>query len=330
MEASPAAPARSRARWLGPLRLVVSVGLLAVLVTKINFATLIPSNRSLPGTLAFLCAGVALMALSMVVAAWRWQRVLVVFDAPVPMRHLIADYFAGQFVGNVLPSTLGGDVVRIARVTKDVGGRDTAFASVVLERLTGFVSLPLLILVGFAVRPDLAGTPNAWIAILTGCGTVVVFTLILVLCGHPALAGRFTHHENWMRYIGAVHVGVDRMRRQPRHAATVLSLAILYQLIVMSAIYCAFHTIGLTVPNAAVIAFVPAVAMAQVLPLSVSGLGIREGMLVLLLHPLGVSTGQAVAVGLLWYAMLLLASLAGAPAFALGSDRRHVPAEQAA
>ena len=224
MEAQHAAPARSRS-WWGPVRLLVSFGLLALLLTKIKFATLIPHGRSLPGTLAFLVAGILLMALSMIVAAWRWQRVLVVFGKSVPMRHLIADYFAGQFVGNVLPSTIGGDVVRIARVSGDVGGTDTAFASVVLERLTGFVSLPLLIVIGFAIRPELAGTTNGWIAILTGAGTVVVFGLILVVCGHPALAGRFTEHQNWMRYIGAIHIGVDRMRRQPRHAAIVLALA---------------------------------------------------------------------------------------------------------
>jgi hypothetical protein len=91
-------------------------------------------------------------------------------------------------------------------------------------------------------------------------------------------------------------------------------------------VYCAVHTIGLTIPNAAVLAFVPAVAIAQVLPISVGGFGLREGLLVLLLKPLGVSTGQAVAVGLLWYAMVLIASLAGAPAFAVGHRAHPVPA----
>jgi hypothetical protein len=59
--------------------------------------------------------------------------------------------------------------------------------------------------------------------------------------------------------------------------------------------------------------------MAQTIPLSVSGFGVREGMLVLLLHPLGVSTSSAVALGLFWYGMLLVVSLLGAPAFAVGS-----------
>lgn len=313
------AASRSRAGWVRVVRLLVSAGLLALLVSKIEFADLVPENRSLPGTLAFLVAGILLMGASLVIAAWRWQRVLHVFSVHVPLRRLVSYYFAGQFVGNVLPSTVGGDVLRVTRSARDIGGaRDVAFASVVLERLTGFVALPLLLLIGFLADPDLFSAPHAWIALVTAGATVAVLIGIIVLAGHPSLAGRFTERANWMRYIGAVHVGIDRLRRDPSAAAAALGAAVAYQLVVVSAVYCAVHTIGLTIPNAAVLAYVPAVAMAQVLPISIGGLGIREGMLALLLHALGAETGQAVAVGLLWYAMMLIVSLAGAPAFAIG------------
>jgi uncharacterized protein (TIRG00374 family) len=319
-----AAPSRPRAGWIRALRLLVSVGLLALLVTKIDYEDLVPGNRSLPGTLAFLAAGIVLMTFSIVLAAWRWQKVLEAFGATVPLRQLTSHYFAGQFVGNVLPSTVGGDVLRVSRVSKDVGARDTAFASVVIERLTGFVALPLLLLLGFLARPDLFGKTAAWVALLCAVGTVVLLGLVLFLAGHPGLAGRFRDHENWTRYIGAVHVGVDRLRRAPREALMVLAAALAYQLVVVAAVYCAVHTIGLTIPNGAVLAYVPAVAIAQVVPISIGGLGIREGLLVLLLHPLGVEAGQAVALGLLWYALMLISSLPGAPAFAIG-HRGRVP-----
>ncbi len=319
------APARSRRGWIRVLRLVVSAGLLALLVSKIEFSDLVPENRSLPGAIAFLLVGIGLMGFSLVLGAWRWQRVLHVFDVHVPLRRLVSHYFAGQFVGNVLPSTVGGDVLRVTRTARDIGAPDVAFASVVLERLTGFVALPFLLLLGFLADPSLFTAPNAWIALATAGATVGVLMVIIVLAGHPSLAGRFTERENWMRYIGAIHVGVDRLRRDPRGAAGVLGAAIAYQFVVVSAVYCAVHTIGLTVPNAAVLAYVPAVAMAQVLPISVGGFGLREGMLTLLLHPLGAETGQAVAVGLLWYAMMLIVSLAGAPAFAIG-HRTPAPA----
>ena len=68
----------------------------------------------------------------------------------------------------------------------------------------------------------------------------------------------------------------------------------------------------------ALLAFVPAVLIAQVLPISISGLGVREGLFVLFLHPLGVPQSQAIALGLLLYLLNLVVSLFGAPAFAVG------------
>jgi hypothetical protein len=313
------APARPKRAWVGWVRLLVSGVLLAVLISKMPGTEIVPSDRSLPGTLAFLISGVVLMAVSFVLASWRWQRVLAVFDQHIGLRRLLSHYLAGQFVGNVLPSTVGGDVLRISRSSQDTGSREVAFAAVVLERLTGFVALPLITFFGFAIRPELIDEPRAWLALVIAGATVGFLAILLILAGHPNLAGRFKDHENWMRYIGAIHVGVDRLRHDPRDAAIALVAAVSYQVTVVASVYCAVHTIGLTIPNGAVLAYIPAVAMAQVVPISVGGLGVREGLLAFLLHKLGVPTGQAVAVGLLWYTMTLVVSLAGAPAFAIGN-----------
>jgi hypothetical protein len=327
MAASPTVPARRHSAWIRWGRYAVSAALLAILIIKIDPDDFVPPNRSLPGTLAFLFSGMLLMGLSFVVAAWRWQRVLAVYDQHIPLRTLLKHYLAGQFVGSALPSTVGGDVLRISRCSKDTGSTEIAFASVVLERLTGFVALPLLTFVGFMMHPDLFETSRSWIALVTAFGTLLFLVIILVLSASPRLAGRFVHRANWTRFIGIVHIGVDRLRRDPRDALGALVAAVAYQMTVLAAVYCAVHTIGLTIPNGAVFAYIPAVAMVQVLPISVGGLGVREGMLALLLQPLGVPTGQAVALGLLWYAMTIVVSVAGAPAFAIGHHgHRRQPA----
>ena len=69
-------------------------------------------------------------------------------------------------MSNVLPSTVGGDVVRIARCSKNVDSTTIAFASVVLERLTGMIALPLLVVVGFVLRPSLFHVEHAWLALV--------------------------------------------------------------------------------------------------------------------------------------------------------------------
>jgi glycosyltransferase 2 family protein len=330
MAAPHTAPARRHRPWVRWGRFAVSAVLLAILVSRIDPDEFVPPDRSLPGALAFLCSGILIMGFSFLVAAWRWQRVLAVYDVDVPLPTLTKHYLAGQFVGNALPSTVGGDVLRISRCSKDTGSTEVAFASVVLERLTGFVALPVLTFLGFAIWPDLFETSRSWIAVVIAVGTLLVLGGILLLAASPRLAGRFVHRANWTRFIGIVHVGVDRLRRDPRDAVGALVAAVAYQLSVVAAVYCAVHTIGLTIPNGVVIAYIPAVAMVQVLPISVGGLGVREAMLALLLHPLGVPTGQAVALGLLWYAMTLVVSLLGAPAFAIGHHGHHAPPQPAA
>lgn len=305
------------------LRLLVSVALLSVLVTRIDFGGYVPDHHT-TGTWAFLVAGLLLMAGSFVLAAWRWQRVLAVFGYSVRLRTLTKHYLAGQFVGNPLPSTVGGDVLRVSRSSADIGNTTDAFAAVVLERLTGFVVLPVLVGLGFVARPGLLAESRSLVAVIVAVATLVVLGTVVFLAGHPRAAGRFADHDNWMRAIGAVHVGVDRLRRAPRAAAMTLVAALAYQLVVVASVYCAFHVVDVRIPNASVLAYVPAVAMVQVVPITIGGLGVREGMLAFLFHPLGVPTGRAVAVGLLWYGMTLVVSLLGAPAFAVG-HRRHRP-----
>jgi uncharacterized protein (TIRG00374 family) len=302
------------------VRIAVSAALLVFLITKIPADDVQPKDTH-TGTLLFLAFGLVFTFIGFVLSAWRWQRVFAVFDRHVSLRTLLNHYLAGQFVGNVLPSTIGGDVLRVSRAAKTTGTSDVAFASVVIERLSGFVALPLLSLLGFALEPSLIEIDRSWIALMIAGATVAALVIILFVAASPHLAGRFAKHDNWMRFIGAVHVGVDRIRREPRRAISVLIAAIAYQLAVLISVYCAIHALGVSLPNGAVLAFLPAVAAAQALPISLSGLGIREGLLVILLHPLGVPTGKAIGIGLLWYGMTLVISLLGAPAFAVGNRR---------
>ena len=97
-----------------------------------------------------------------------------------------------------------------------------------------------------------------------------------------------------------------------------------YQLALVLAAVAAAQALGLKDAGlTALLAFFPAVAIAQVLPLpTISGLGVREGAFVLFLGPLGVAQEQAIALGLLLYLLNLGVSLLGAPAFAAGGRLR--------
>ena len=88
-------------------------------------------------------------------SALRWQKVLDALEIRAQLPRLMSHYMAGQFVSNVLPTTIGGDVLRVSRLSRDTGESPGTFASVVLERLTGWLVLPVITIAGFAVNPGL-------------------------------------------------------------------------------------------------------------------------------------------------------------------------------
>jgi uncharacterized membrane protein YbhN (UPF0104 family) len=305
--------------------MVASAVMLGLLLPRMHLPSLLPRGHGRE-TIVYLAFGLLAAFGGIILSAWRWQRVLGLFDADTRLPNLVSHYLAGQFVGNFLPSTIGGDVVRISRLTtsSDVAG-PSVFASVVIERLTGWIVLPLLTLAGLLLRPSLLRLGLASrVALALSIGTLLLLAGILTVGGSRRMAGRFASDAGWTGFIGAVHLGIDSLRRRPQAAAGILGVATVYQLCPVLAAWFATRALGLHLPMMALLAFTPVVAIAQVLPLSLNGLGIREGAFVVFLGPLGVSAGQAVAVGLIVYALTLAVSLLGAPAFAVGTRSRTV------
>jgi glycosyltransferase 2 family protein len=319
-EGQPPAPRRflTRGRVFLGLRMAASVTMLGLLLTRFDLSVLNPIDELSSWT--WVVTGVAVTFGAVILATLRWQRVLKALDLPSDLRTLLNHVLAGVFVSNFLPSTVGGDVLRVTRLSAGNGHPPESFASVVLERLTGFVVLPFITLVALVGNPTLLHMGTATqLALVLSLGTLVVLAVIVGVAGNSRLGARLAGRANWLSFLGAVHLGIDRMRRHPSEAASVLITALAYQLTIVFAAWAAGHALGLNMGWSAAMAFVPIVAIAQVLPVSVNGLGLREGALVLLLAPLGVPAGQAIALGLLLYGMNLAVSLLGAPAFAVGN-----------
>lgn len=316
-------------RWVVlVLRIVLSAAMLAVLLWRVpdfEARELIPDWR--PASAFWLVGAIALTGGSIVLSAVRWQQVLHALDLPTGIRPLLSHYFAGQFVSNVLPTTIGGDVLRIARLSRTNKARARTVASVVIERLTGWLVLPVMSLIGFVINRGLLPDHGAAVAALLINGIALLGLVgVLWVASHQRVLGRFTAHQNWLQFLGSVHIGIAHLRRHPVDARNVVLAGFAYQTTLVLAAFCAARVIGIEQAGlSAMIAFIPVVLMVQVMPIGISGLGLRETALVLFLSPLGVPHAQAIALGLALYLLNLVASLAGAPAFAFGGARRTTP-----
>ena len=313
---------------------MVSVVMLAFLIHEVKLRSLVPVWDT--STIGLLAGGVGLATVGIVLSAYRWQRVLAAMELPAKLGPLLNAYLASQFVSNFLPSTIGGDALRVTRLsafTRDgttTNGAPAAFASVVLDRMSGWLILPLLCLAGLLINPSLRHLGrSSHAALAISVVTLAALVAVVVAAGSRRLGGRLAGHESWLRFLGAVHLGLARIVRRPGAAAQVIVASVVYQLAIVGAGILAARAIGISIGPTALLAFIPAVAIVQVLPVSVGGLGVREGAFALFLQPLGVPAGQAIALGLAMYAMHLIASLLGAPSFAVGHRPvrpPHVPA----
>lgn len=313
---------RLKAAW-PTIRIALSAVMLAILFTRLDgddrLRDLLTRHRA--SSVAWFAVAIAVTIVGIVISAFRWHAVLAAMELRARVRILLRHYLAGLFVSNFLPSTIGGDVLRVSRLSASNGRSSETFASVVLERLTGWLVLPVISLAALAINPNLWRlVPASRAAVAVSVATLALLGGVLLAAAHPRLGGRLAHRAGWLRFIGAVHLGLDRLRRHPAAAVSVLLVGFAYQLAVVSAAFTLGRALGLNVGPTAMLAFIPIVAIVQVIPVTVGGLGVREGVLAVFLHPLGVATADAVALGLLFYAVNLIASLLGAPAFAL--DRR--------
>jgi hypothetical protein len=316
---------QTKRRWVLPVRIVVSLAMLGILwwrVPEFEPSDVVPEWSV--ATVSALLLALSLTFAGIVLSAVRWQKVLSALELQAHTGHLLNLYLACQFVSNVLPTTIGGDVLRVSRLSKENGEPPRTFASVVLERLTGWIVLPVITFVGLLVNPGLRHLGSATlVAFALACATLSALGLLLALVAGERFGGQFLDRDGWRRFLGAVHFGVTQLRRRPAATAEVLLAGLLYQLALVLAAVMAARVVGISdaAGITALLAFLPAVLIAQVFPLGISGLGVREAAFVLFLTPLGVAADQAIALGFLLYLLNLVVSLAGAPSFAFGAPK---------
>ncbi len=313
------------------LRLGVSAGLLVFLFVwvDIDFDSLVPDDGQ---AVAWLVGALACVITSVVLAALRWKQVCEALNLHVSTWRLVWHNFAGQFVSNFVPTTVGGDVVRVSRLGKDTNDRPTSFTTVIFERLSGWMVLPASIFLGLALDANLralgAATRGALVAAVI---TLLVLAVIIVAAGNDYSGRLLARYESSLAWIHAIHEGLLILRNKPREVGRILASGAMYQGMLVLAFWCAAHSIGIEEFGfRAALAFVPAVLIVQVLPLGIGGLGVREGALVLFLGELGVPREKAVALGLTIYALTIITSLIGLPSLVFNKTSDQTLVEAAA
>jgi uncharacterized membrane protein YbhN (UPF0104 family) len=253
------------------------------------------------GAVGVLCA-------TQVASAWRWQMIARRMEFDRPLRQFTGFYFIGMYFNLLLPTSVGGDVIRAWYLGEGSGRRLAAFLSVLLDRLAG-----LLVLLGMACLAVTLSPLDlpAWIplSIWGAVGGALVGLPLL-----PHLAGRGKKGALRAEQVRTAFA----LFRSPRLVAGTALLSVYVQVSNVVLVWLLGLALHAQVPGAFYWVLVPMVSLLTLLPVSVNGMGVREGATALMLVPLGVSHGTALTLAFLWFLVHVAASLSGGVVYLFG------------
>ncbi|MBU6334985.1 MAG: flippase-like domain-containing protein [Chloroflexi bacterium] len=281
-----------------PLRIIVSVSLLIWLVMMADPKRVWAAWRAADLRLIGLALLIQLGGVAL--SAYKWRLLLAGRGQHQPYAWVLAAYLVGQFANNFLPTTVGGDALRVAQLGRRIGSYAEAAASVFLERLTGFVALSAIAIGGLlwsSADPASGLTTAPWLMLLTAGFAVLALAVlggsfaaprVLALAGPripPALQAPLLRIATTLReYIpsGGAFAGV-------------IMLSFIYQgsWVLLHAVCGA--ALGISAPPVLYALIAPITDIVGLAPIFLNSLGAREAIFTLYLGQLGVSPAMAVA-----------------------------------
>lgn len=294
------------------LRLCVSIFLLFYVLRKVGLTQLWDTIRV--ANINYILLSIVISPILIFISSWKWQIILRAQNIRISLLQLFWLYVVGYFFNTVLPTNVGGDVIRAYALGKSTGKNAEAFSSVFVERFTGLTVLLLTAILAFvgAIR-------ELWdirLSLLLVISLIGYFALLVIIL-NPVIF-RWLQKKLKIKFINQTIIKLLKFQNATllfRDKMTVLAFALaisfLYYFIAIMNVYVsalAFHA-KITILEAFIIT--PIVLVITMIPISIGGIGLSEGAYYLIFSRLGLPGSIGLSVALLIRAKALLVGSIG-------------------
>jgi uncharacterized protein (TIRG00374 family) len=304
------------------VKILLSLALFAYVVAKVSPGDIwAVVRRANP---AWLWAAAGLFVLSNMIGSWLWMRLLRAQGVPIPYRKAAAYYFVGLFFNNFLPSNIGGDIARITDASKYATRVSSVFSATLMDRLLGVLSIAMLAVIASFASLDRFHLYAIYGAIVLAF--LVALGLFLSIFNRNVLMAfewpfRALGLRTIERGIGRLMDDLHGFRSQGPALRAAFLATTLVQISRIYVHYLVGLSLGVKLAAGYYFLFVPVLAALVSLPISLNGLGIREGASVVLFQMAGLTREQAFTIPFLTYLLSVLISLLGGLIFVTRSPR---------
>jgi len=307
------------------LKIGASVALLYWLIATIDWTQFARTVRAIPGQR--LAAGLLVAFLGQLLCAWRLRVLLHAQSVDVRYLFCVRLTFLGLFAGNFLPSTIGGDAVKIVLLARQGVGTAVSTLSVAADRLLGLAAFALL-LPTVLTAPHILGLQSfensarvAGLVAVAGFAAIAGLVFLLLRSSKSRMAassgrGRFAN------MMSTVTSTLSRWTKRPGDLLFAMAVSLAAALAGIVSVWIQAQPMGLSLTLIDFIAVYALVYFAALVPVSLNGVGVQEMAFVYLLPRLGANPEQAMALALMARLFLVVISLPGAIFMVRGSSPR--------
>lgn len=309
------------------LRLILSVGLIAIVVANVNLDEVreILAN-SQPG---YLLLAYVIAIGDRILMAYKWNVLLRVLNIRISLFNAVAVYLKTSFLGLFLPATVGGDALRAYAIAQEEYKLSDVVSSILVERALGFAALFAFALVSIILSIFVFGQSffeGIWQLLWTFVALLVISVVLVLLSFNKAVLNRITTAVKNSRFannvivrkLGSVYTSYQGYRSSKSQLAYFFILSLIENLFPVMWTYSLSLAFGLDISLLYFFILVPIVLVLVRLPISLSGIGIQEGTFVYFLSLIGVASSHALLLGAASNVIGILSILPGGIAYALG------------
>ena len=294
------------------LRFAATVLILVLIMRSINAAQVWQVLKKT--RLDYLAAALLLQFSSTAVSAYRWQLIMQNLYFGQNFAFYWRSYFKGMFFNQGLPTSIGGDAVRMLDIANRGFRKRDALYGVMVDRIIGLGALMSLTLLAYLLNPDLLPKQvHRPILLIISTGALGFFSIFFIK--YFTWLNRFPK----LAFISTIAERLHKALSSQRFLLVVASLLI--PILALLGFFATGWALGLRFSLMTYFAIVPPALVLTVVPISVAGWGVREGALVGLFSLIGADKTAVLMMSLLYGLTLIIVSLPGLVTYLKG--RHH-------
>jgi glycosyltransferase 2 family protein len=289
------------------IKVLISVALLFIALRKANFSDL--ASRIDLASVGWIGLAIAATFLQIFIGVLRWRIVSAECGAPIPIRQAMRYNLIGTFFNQTLPSSIGGDAVRLWLVARSGAGWRAATYSIFVDRAVGLIALAIIIVASlpwsYQLISDSYGRSALALVDIAALAGGAGF-LVLGMLPWPWLKRWWaTHH------IHACAVIANRVIFSTKNEPAIALLSFLVHFLAVVIAWCVVQSISAPVAFQQTFLLIPPVMLITMLPISIAGWGVREATMGLAFGYAGLMTNEGINVSLLYGAVSFIVGAFG-------------------